>query len=152
MTTQELNTLIKIAARGRRKKYLPVSYPDYRKTLATQYRADPNIMGLINALKWGALGSVGSAAIALLLSNAETRLRNTLLAAAAGLIPSAALGYYTGKHNQESINSKLLALRRFGIDTPAELELLTRYNNQLIQQRLAQPGAFKYKQLTEGIS
>jgi hypothetical protein len=113
---------------SRKKRTVPASFPDYGRSLVTQNQADPQMAGLLRALGYGTAGGVIGAGAGKLggLDSKSTMLASIISALIAG-VP----GYYSGKHDQQSNNSKLLFLRRLGIDNPGELEAMEAYPNMV---------------------
>jgi len=109
---------------GKRKRAMPASFPDYGRSLVTQHQADPQMAGLLRALGYGSVGAVLGAGAGKL-GGLDTK-RTMLASIIAGLLGGIP-GYYSGKHDQASTNSKLLFLRRLGIDNPGELEAMETY-------------------------
>lgn len=97
---------------------------DYGKSLVSQMRKDPQSTGLSTALTAGLTSGAGGALLARLLTEDPSLVTLAALLTGAG---GATLGYRAGKSSQESENSRLLALRRAGVNNPAELEMMTRY-------------------------
>ena len=108
----------------RKKRTLPEPYPDYGKSLVSQEKGDPEVAGLIRGAGFGTAGAVLGALAARIVSN---RKRDAVLGSILGGLAGAIPGYYSGKKEQESDNSKLLFLRRMGVDNPGELEAIENY-------------------------
>jgi hypothetical protein len=111
----------------RKKKKKPLlanPFPDFGKSIVTQGKGDPTTSGLLRGAGTGALGAVLGALGAKTMdaSNKDTALAALL----AGLLTGTA-GYSSGKREQESDNTRLLALRRLGIETPGEQEFSEEY-------------------------
>ena len=111
-------------SKPRRKRLLPVSFPDYGKSLVAQHRSDPQTAGIIRGLGYGTVGTILGALAAKLAGYKRNKM---VLAALAGGAAGGIPGYYSGKNEQESLNSKMLFLRRMGIDNPGELEAVESY-------------------------
>lgn len=108
----------------RRKRLISEAYPDYGRSLVTQHKGDPTTAGQLRGLGYGTVGAVLGALAARLAQRNKTE---TAIAAALGGLLGGGAGYYSGRREQESLNSKLLFLRRMGIDNPGELEAAERY-------------------------
>lgn len=110
---------------GNRAKKTMDAYPDYSKSIVSQRWRDPEGHGRNMALGSGVLGAALGVAIARALSNKASALAAGGAAGAAiGAIP----GYYAGKQEAESENSRMLYLRRhLGINKPGEYEALLRF-------------------------
>lgn len=114
---------------------LPDPYPDYDKSLATQGRGDPQAAGVARGAGTGLLGAILTGLAARMATDDSKKvLMASLLGGAATSIP----GYISGKRERESENSRLLALRRMGVDTPAEQEFASRFPS--LAQRLTTEG------------
>lgn len=95
------------------------AYPDYGKSLVSQRRRDPHVAGLERGLGTGVTGAVLGALIAAVLSKDSKRVTQGALAGAAlGGIP----GYISGRAEAQSDYTKLLALRRLGVQSLAEYD------------------------------
>ena len=115
---------VKKKIKKRKKRVLPEAFPDYGKSLVSQEKGDPQTAGLIRGAGFGAVGAVLGALASRIASN---RTRDVVLGSVLGGITGALPGYYSGKKEQESLNSKLLFLRRLGVDNPGELEAIETY-------------------------
>jgi len=102
-----------------KKNLLPAAYPDYSKSLVSQGRGDPATSGALRGTGTGILGAILGALGARTLEADPTQ--TAIAALLAGLVTGTA-GYHSGKKEQESQNTRLLALRRLGIETPGEQE------------------------------
>lgn len=109
---------------SRKRRALATSFPDYGRSLVTQNQADPQMAGLLRALGYGAAGTALGAGAGKL---GGLDAKGTLLAGIISGLLTGGAGYYSGKHDQSSLNSKLLFLRRLGIDNPGELEAMEAY-------------------------
>ena len=107
------------------------AFPHYRRSLVNQYSESPTKAGLKRGLGTGALGAILGALIAKLVGGTK---RTTLGGATVGGLLGGGAGYISGKRQAQSDKSRLLALRRLGINTPAELELLMN-NPKLLQTK-----------------
>lgn len=106
------------------KRVMPEAYPDYGKSLVTQGKGDPITAGVLRGLGYGGLGAlIGGGAGHLMDQSKETKI---LMAILGGLL-GGGLGFYSGKKERESDNSRLLSLRRLGIQTPGELAAASDY-------------------------
>lgn len=116
-------------------KPLPEAYPNYGHSIVTQMETNPLAAGVVRGAQTGLLGAVLGALIGSLvkgdIAHAGT---GALLGGAAGAVP----GYLSGKRESESDKTKLLALRRMGLQTPAELEFAQRFPN--LVERLSSEG------------
>lgn len=109
---------------ARKRRQLPTAFPDYSRSLVTQNQADPRMAGILRALGYGTAGAaVGAGAGAV----GGLDPKYTALASVIAALLTGGAGYASGKHDQESLNSKLLFLRRLGIDNPGELEAMEAY-------------------------
>jgi hypothetical protein len=114
----------------------PEPYPDYGRSLVSQMRSEPETSGQLGAAGGGLLGAaLGAAGTRAVSDDPKAVVLGSLLAALLG----GAVGHYGGKKDRESQNTRLLALRRAGIDNPAELELLQ--NNPMLAYRLTDKGS-----------
>ena len=110
----------------RTKRYFPEVFPSYSKSLVSQLHGDPTAAGLTSAMEWGIPGAITGAGIGSAVDS-EDRIRGAVLGALlAGLLTGGA-AYVSGKGEQEKENSRLLFLRRLGIDSPGELEAVSKY-------------------------
>ena len=108
----------------RKKRLMAEAYPDYGKSLVSQEKGDPVTSGLIRGAGYGTVGAIlGALASKMSGQNNNKMVMASILGGLAGGIP----GYYSGRNEQESLNSKLLFLRRMGVDNPGELEALEAY-------------------------
>lgn len=112
--------------RSRRKRLIADPFPDYGRSLVTQHQSDPTSAGALRGLGYGTAGAVLAAAIAKMTQ--QDNQRAGLAALLGGLLGGGA-GFYSGKKDQESKNTKLLFLRRLGIDNPGELEAIEQNPN-----------------------
>lgn len=94
-------------------------YPDYSKSIVSQQRKSPHAAGLRRSLGAGLTGSVLGALLARLLSNNP---KAVIGGAVGGGLLGGIPGYISGSEEAKSDYTKLLALRRMGIQTPAEYE------------------------------
>ena len=102
----------------------PEPYPDYGKSLVTQGRSNPLFKGSLRGLGYGGLGALlGGGAGRLMGMDTNKQI---LLSILGGLL-GGGLGYYSGSGEAESMNSKLLSLRRMGINNPGELDAALTY-------------------------
>ena len=107
-----------------RARLLPEPFPDYSKSLVTQNKSSPTMAGVLQGLGYGGIGTL-LGALSGKLTEQDTN-RTALLALLGGML-GAGGGFYSGKRQQESDNSRLNFLRRLGIDNPGELEALSEY-------------------------
>ena len=117
----------KRSAPKRKKRLLPEAYPDYGRSLVSQERSSPLMAGILRALKYGGIAGVTGATGSAVLGDKENAARNALIG---GILSSLLVGipaYSSGKKEQESENSRLLFLRRMGIDSPGEYEAMSKY-------------------------
>lgn len=110
------------------------AYPDYGKSLVSQRQQDPHVTGLIRGAKTGVTGSILAAVLARLLTDNKAAVGGAaLLGGVAGGVP----GYMSGVREAESTHTKNLALRRLGINNPAEL-MIMRQNPELTKRITSQ--------------
>jgi len=115
-------------------KASPVPYPDYGRSLVTQMETNPLSAGLVRGAGTGALGAVLGALIGTLIKQDPKYLAGgAALGGLAGAIP----GFLSGQGESESEKTKLLALRRMGLQTPGELEFAERFP-QLVERLSSQ--------------
>jgi hypothetical protein len=108
----------------RRYRIIPEPYPDYGKSLVTQGKGSPFFGGAMRGLGYGGIGALlGGLGGKLANQDKNTQI---MLSVLGGLL-GGGLGYYSGKRETESDNSKLLFLRRLGINNPGELAAATEY-------------------------
>lgn len=113
----------------------PKQYIDYSKSLVGQMKTDPHRAGIQHGLETGALGAVlGALATRLATKDPKAVVIGALLGGVVGGIP----GYRAGKNQALSDYSRLLFLRRLGINRPGELETLQ--NNPELTTQITQPG------------
>jgi len=106
------------------RRILPEAYPDYGKSVVTQGKGDPLAAGILRGLGYGSLGALlGGGAGQLMGQDKETKI---VMAILGGLL-GGGLGYHSGSKERESENTKLLSLRRLGIQTPGELAAANEY-------------------------
>lgn len=105
------------------------AYPDYRRSLVSQNRRNPTTAGIQRGVGTGITGAVLAALLARVLTDKPKAVGG---AALAGLLAGGIPGFLSGREEARSDYTKLLALRRMGIQTPAEYE-----------QALAFPGIVK---------
>jgi len=119
----------------RKKRLMPAAFPDYGKSRASQGRGDPHTAGLLR----GAGSGLASAALGAVAARLATDDKSKVLLASvlSGLLGGGA-GYVSGKGERESDNTKLLSLRRLGIETPGEFDIASRY--PLLAQRITTKG------------
>jgi hypothetical protein len=114
---------------------VPEAFPDYGKSIVTQLRGDPETAGAIRGMGTGAVGAVLGALGARL---AEQERERVVLAAILGGLIGGIPGFVSGKRERESLNTKLLSLRRLGIQTPGELEAAGKYPG--LAKTIIEPG------------
>jgi hypothetical protein len=131
-TIQHAFTAVKAAATM---KARPVPFPDYGRSLVTQMETNPMSAGLLRGAGSGVAGAVLGALIGTLLKNDPKYIAG---GAAAGGLAGAIPGFLSGAQESESDKTKLLALRRMGLQTPGELEFAERFPNLI--QRLSSEG------------
>jgi hypothetical protein len=111
-------------AKGVVHKQIDAAYPDYSKSIVTQYHKSPALAGATRAVGTGTLGAILGALIARLASNKPGAVGT---GAAAGGALGAIPGFVSGRNEAESDNSKSRFLRRrMGINEPGELEFVLR--------------------------
>jgi hypothetical protein len=119
----------------RKKRVMPEAFPDYGKSLVSQGRGDPHAAGLLR----GTGAGLASAVLAALASRMATEdSKKIMLASLLGGLAGGGAGYLSGKKERESENTRLLALRRLGIETPGEFDIASRY--PLLAQRVTTKG------------
>lgn len=116
-------------------KAAPVPYPDYGRSLVTQMETNPMSSGLLRGAGTGVLGAVLGALIGTLVKQDP---RYTAGGAALGGLAGAIPGFISGRDESESEKTKLLAMRRMGLQTPGELEFAERFPH--LVQRLSGEG------------
>ena len=116
-------------------KAAPEPYPDYGRSLVTQMETNPMSAGLLRGAGTGVVGAVLGALIGTLIKKDP---RYAAGGAALGGLAGAVPGFISGQRESESEKSKLLALRRMGLQTPGELEFAERFPN--LVQRLSSEG------------
>lgn len=114
---------------------LPEAYPDYGRSLVTQMETNPLSSGLLRGAGAGLTGAVLGALIGTLLSNDPRYMAG---GAALGGVAGAVPGYISGAQEAESEKSRLLALRRMGLQTPGELEFAEKFPH--LVERLSSEG------------
>lgn len=97
---------------------------DYSKSLAAQGKTSPIVSGIQGGIGTGALAAILSALAARIMSDNPYVVGGS---AAAGGTLGAMAGYRAGKNQSLSDYSRLLFLRRLGINRPGELEVLNKY-------------------------
>ena len=108
----------------RKRRAAPEAFPDYGKSLVTQMEADPTLAGLRRAGYTAPLGAILGGLIGYLLKHDEW---GTALGAGAGALAGGIPGYLSGAREAESEKTRLLALRRLGINTPGELSAIQNF-------------------------
>ena len=116
-------------------KVAPDPYPDYGRSIVSQNVVDPQAAGGARALKTGLLGAVLGALATRMMSDDPG---NVVLGGLGGGVLGAIPGYYSGKNQAESDKTRLLALRRLGIQTPGELEFAEQFPD--LAWRISAPG------------
>jgi len=118
-------TTNKVTPRKKRKKnLLPDPFPDYGKSIVTQGKGDPTTAGLLRGAGTGLMGAILGALGARSMDASKGQTAVTALLS--GLLTGTA-GYQSGKRQRESDNTRLLALRRLGVETPGEQEFAEDY-------------------------
>jgi hypothetical protein len=110
--------------------------PDYGRSLVSQSKRDPHTAGLVRGAAGGTAGAVLLALLARMVTENPKYVGG---AAAAGGLLGGGAGYISGKGEAESNHTKSLALRRLGINNPAEL-LVTRITPSLTQRIVGRGG------------
>jgi hypothetical protein len=116
-------------------KAVPEAFPDYGRSVVTQMETNPLTAGLARGAGSGVLGAVLGALIGMMVKNDPKFVGG---GAALGGLAGAVPGFISGKRESESDKTKLLAMRRMGLQTPAELEFAERFPNLI--QRLSGEG------------
>ena len=118
----------------RKKRSQPEPYPNYGKSLVIQMETDPILAGIRRAGYTTPLGAILGSLIGYL---AQPDLQGAGAGAGAGALVGGIPGYLSGSREAESEKTRLLAMRRLGIDTPGELEAIRRFPesfNKLTQE------------------
>lgn len=114
----------------RKKRTQPAAYPDYGKSLVGQMETDPARAGLLRGAQTASLGAILGGLIGHMV---RPDLKTTGIGAGAGALAGGIPGLISGVREAASEKSRLLALRRLGIDTPAELNIAQRFPDTLKQ-------------------
>ena len=122
-------------SRSHLKAMMRAAYPDYGKSMVSQRRKDPHVAGLERGVGTGVTGAVLGALIASVLSK---RRDAALMGALAGGALAGIPGYVSGRAEAKSDYTKLLALRRLGINSPAEYEQAVKFPS--LTKRITAPG------------
>ena len=101
------------------KAMMRAAYPDYGKSLVAQRRRDPTVAGIERGVGTGITGAVLGALIAAVLSKNP---KHIALGAVGGGALAGIPGFMSGKAEAQSDYTKLLALRRLGVQSPAEYD------------------------------
>ena len=125
----------KAPPRRKTKSMLEQAYPDYGKSLVSQRKQNPTTAGLGRAATTGTAGAILAALIARLYSRDPKAIG---LAAGGGALLGGVPGFLSGKHEAESNYTKALALRRLGINNPAEMLVFDR--SQILTPRVVEKG------------
>ena len=102
----------------RKKRSQPEPFPDYGRSLVGQMETDPTMAGIRRAGYTTPLGAILGGLIGYLLGQSP---QSTGIGAGAGALAGGVPGYLSGSREAESEKTRLLALRRLGINTPGEL-------------------------------
>lgn len=105
--------------KGKLHAMMRAAYPNYGKSLVSQRRRDPQTAGIERGIGTGITGAVLGALIASVLSKKPGHIA---AGAVGGGLLAGVPGYISGKAEAESDYTKLLALRRLGIQSPAEYD------------------------------
>lgn len=117
------------------RRNVPNPYIDYGKSYAYQGRGNPDTYKALYGVGAGATGAVLAGLIAKAMgADAMT----TAAVSGGGGLLGGLVGGYMGDKERQSQNTRLNALRRFGVDNPAEYELLM--NAPLAGKAVVQPG------------
>jgi len=108
----------------RKRRAQPEPFPDYGKSLVTQMEADPTLAGLRRAGYTAPLGAILGGLIGYLLKQDA---RSAGIGAGAGALAGGIPGFLSGAREAESEKTRLLALRRLGINTPGELTAIKNF-------------------------
>jgi len=108
----------------RRPRLTSEPYPDYGKSLVSQGKSSPVFGGTMRGLGYGGLGTLLGTGAGKVMDLDKNK---TILLGVLGGLLGGGLGYYSGKREAESDNSKLLFLRRLGINNPGELIAASEY-------------------------
>ena len=106
-----------------RKREKAPDYVDYSKSLAAQLKPNPTAAGIRTATGTGALSALLAALASRLMSDNPWVVGGSALA---GGTLGALSGFESGKNQALSDYSRLLFLRRLGVNRPGELEALRR--------------------------
>jgi hypothetical protein len=120
---------------GATTRALPESYPDYGRSLVTQMETHPISSGLLRGAGAGLTGAVLGALIGTLMKQDP---KYTAAGAALGGVAGAVPGFISGSRGAETEKSRLLALRRMGLQTPGELEFARKFPH--LVERLSSEG------------
>ena len=113
------------------------SFPDYGKSLVAQNKQNPVMAGVRRGTTTGVTGGVLAAIIARLLT------ANKAVVGGAGLAGAAlggTAGYVSGSREAASEHTRNLALRRLGINNPAEMYVLNR--SPELTKRMTEKGVY----------
>ena len=116
---------------------LRAAFPDYGKSLVSQSKRNPHVAGIARGAASGAGVSVLAALIARLLTDNPAAVGG---AAAGGALLGAVPGYISGAREAQSEHTKNLALRRLGINNPAEALIMRKAPH--LTSKLTQPGVY----------
>lgn len=108
----------------RKRRAQPEPFPDYGKSLVTQMETDPTLAGLRRAGYTTPLGAVLGGLIGYLLRQDR---QGTAVGAGAGALAGGIPGFLSGSREAESEKTRLLALRRLGVNTPGELSAIENF-------------------------
>lgn len=108
---------------------------DYGKSLVTQFRPNPRSAGLRGAATGGAIGAALAAVLTRLVTDKPELVgAGTALGGGAGAV----IGGRVGREDAETEYTRMLALRRLGFNSPAELMAATRFP-QTLERMLSNP-------------
>jgi hypothetical protein len=110
-------------SKKRKPKYDP-AFPQFDRSLVTQFSEDPGKAGRRRAVGSGAVGAILGALAARMMSKDP---KVVGAGALGGGALGGAAGFSSGRREAESDRSRLLFLRRLGVSRPGELEALLRH-------------------------
>ena len=96
------------------------SYLEYNRSIVSQRKEDPTTKGLIRGAETGAIGAILAAILARIIND-----NPAIVAGSAGVggLLAGIPGFISGRDEAISNYSKLLALRREGVNTPLEMNM-----------------------------
>jgi hypothetical protein len=128
----------------RKERLIPEAFPDYAKSMTSQMQSSPLAAAAVSGAGTGAASSA-LAALAAKVMGADDG--GTALAALAALVLGGGVGAYSGYHDRDSANSRLRYLGRMGVESPGELEVMSRYPEIAAQLASADASSRRIKEL-----